>query len=92
MVAPGDALLFAWFKRQMLLELRPRLSAGQLMLKASHDRALTVLLTSQWDGGIITEGVNPSTARMDQAGRAFATAAGYVAHAICETACTDKPK
>jgi len=29
----------------------------------------------------------PDTARIDQAGRAFATAAGDVAHAICATAC-----
>ncbi|HXS74876.1 MAG TPA: glycoside hydrolase family 125 protein [Terracidiphilus sp.] len=66
--------------------------ADQLRLKAGHDKALKILLTSNWDGGIITEGVDPSTARMDQAGRAFATAAGYVAHAICQTSCTDQPK
>jgi hypothetical protein len=66
--------------------------ADHLLLKAGHDRALKVLLTSPWDGGIITEGVNPATARMDEAGRAFATAAGYVAHAICESACTERPK
>jgi hypothetical protein len=66
--------------------------ADHLLLKAGHDRALKVLLTSQWDGGIITEGVDPATAQMDQAGRAFATAAGYVAHAICESACIDRPK
>jgi hypothetical protein len=66
--------------------------ADHLLLKAGHDRALKTLLTSQWDGGIITEGVDPATARMDQAGRAFATAAGYVAHAICESACIGGPK
>ncbi|MFZ0306195.1 MAG: glycoside hydrolase family 125 protein [Terracidiphilus sp.] len=66
--------------------------ADHLLLKAGHDQAMKVLLTSQWDGGIITEGVDPATAQMDQAGRAFATAAGYVAHAICESACIDKPK
>lgn len=66
--------------------------ADHLLLKAGHDRALKVLLASQWDGGIITEGVNPATAQMDQAGRAFATAAGYVAQAICASACTDGPK
>ncbi|WP_109489246.1 glycoside hydrolase family 125 protein [Occallatibacter savannae] len=66
--------------------------ADELRLKAGHDKALKILLTSNWDGGIITEGVDPATARMDQAGRAFATAAGYVAHAICQTSCTDKPK
>ena len=66
--------------------------ADELRLKAGHDKALKILLTSNWDGGIITEGVDPATARMDQAGRAFATAAGYIAHAICQTSCTDKSK
>jgi hypothetical protein len=66
--------------------------ADELQLSAGHEKALKILLGSGWDGGIITEGVDPATARMDQAGRAFATAAGYVAHAICETSCTDKPK
>ena len=63
--------------------------ADHLLLKAGHDQALKVLRASEWDGGIITEGIDPSSARMDHAGRAFATAAGYVAHAICESACTD---
>ena len=66
--------------------------ADELRLSAGHDKALKILLASNWDGGIITEGVDPATARMDQAGRAFATAAGYVAHAICETSCIDKAK
>jgi uncharacterized protein len=66
--------------------------ADELRLKSGHEKALKILLTSNWDGGIITEGVDPATARMDQAGRAFATAAGYVAHAICQTSCTDKAR
>jgi uncharacterized protein len=66
--------------------------ADELRLSSGREKALKILLASNWDGGIITEGVDPATARMDQAGRAFATAAGYVAHAICETSCTDKPK
>jgi uncharacterized protein len=66
--------------------------ADNLLLTAGRDQALEILRASNWDGGIITEGVDPATARMDQAGRAFATAAGYVAHAICERSCTDKPK
>ncbi len=66
--------------------------ADELRLSAGHEKALKILLASNWDGGIITEGVDPATARMDQAGRAFATAAGYVAHAICETSCTDNRK
>jgi len=63
--------------------------ADHLLLKDGHDRALKVLLTSEWDGGIITEGVDSATGRMDLSGRAFATAAGYVAHSICKSACTD---
>ncbi|MBS0389041.1 MAG: glycoside hydrolase family 125 protein, partial [Proteobacteria bacterium] len=61
--------------------------ADELRLKRSHDRAAEILLASPWDGGIVSEGIDPETARMDYAGRAFATAAGYVAHAICESAC-----
>src|SRR5215472_4190649 len=66
--------------------------ADHLLLAAGREQALKILRASDWDGGIITEGVDPASARMDQAGRAFATAAGYVAHAICETECTDKPR
>jgi hypothetical protein len=66
--------------------------ADELRLKSGHEKALKILLTSNWDAGIITEGVDPATARMDQAGRAFATAAGYMAHAICQTSCIDQPK
>ena len=61
--------------------------ADHLSLNAGREKALKILRASEWDGGIITEGVNPETGRMDLAGRAFATAAGYVAHAICAMAC-----
>jgi len=61
--------------------------ADELMLKRSHDKAAQILLASPWDAGIITEGIEPDTAVPDKPGRAFATAAGYVAHAICATAC-----
>lgn len=64
--------------------------ADHLSLAMGRERALKVLRTSDWDGGIVTEGVDAKTAQMDQAGRAFATAAGYVAHAICKLACTDR--
>ena len=67
-------------------------SPTNLLLTAGRDQSLKILRASNWDGGIITEGVDPATARMDQAGRAFATAAGYIAHAICQTSCTDNPK
>jgi hypothetical protein len=65
--------------------------ADHLQLKAGREQALKILRASHWDGGIFTEGVDPSTAKMDLAGRAFATAAGYIAHAIYESACTDRP-
>ena len=61
--------------------------ADHLQLAAGRDQALKILRASDWDGGIITEGVDPASAKMDQAGRAFATAAGYVAHAICASMC-----
>lgn len=61
--------------------------ADELLLKRSHERAQVILLASPWDSGIISEGLDPDTAQMDSAGGAFATAAGYVAHAICQTAC-----
>ena len=66
--------------------------ADELRLKSGHEKALKILLTSNLDGGIITEGVDPASARMYQAGRAFATAAGYIAHAICPSSCIDQPK
>ena len=47
---------------------------------------------SPWDGGIVTEGVKPDTGIPDQQGRAFATAAGYVGHTICEQFCTDRKR
>jgi hypothetical protein len=64
--------------------------ADELRLQRGREKALNILLKSPWDGGIITEGVSPATALPDTAGRAFATAAGYVAHAICDIYCTDK--
>jgi len=65
--------------------------ADELLLKRSHDHAEKLLLASPWDAGIISEGIDPASAQMDFAGRAFATAAGYVAHAICQTACRPPP-
>ena len=64
--------------------------ADHLRLTAGRDQALKILRKSGWDGGIITEGVDPATGVMDQAGRAFATAAGYVADAICDAYCNDR--
>jgi hypothetical protein len=64
--------------------------ADHLSLAMGKEQALKVLLASDWDGGIITEGVSATTGQMDQAGRAFATAAGYVSHAICKLACAGR--
>ena len=61
--------------------------ADHLRLNAGRDKAMKILLGSDWDGGIITEGVNATSGKADQAGRAFATAAGYVADAICTAFC-----
>ncbi len=67
----------------------PWVVADHLRLNAGRDQALKILRATQWDGGIISEGVDPTSALMDY-GRAFATAAGYVAHALCESFCTDR--
>jgi len=66
--------------------------ADHLSLATGREQALKVLRSSSWDGGIVTEGVDSATGVMDQQGRAFATAAGYLAHAICQAACTDAPR
>jgi len=63
--------------------------ADHLGLRAGQARALEVLLNSRWDGGIITEGVKPDSGLADHQGLAFATAAGYVADAICRQFCID---
>jgi uncharacterized protein len=63
--------------------------ADELHLPQGREAAERVLLASRWDAGIFSEGVDPDTARMDRAGGAFATAAGYLAHAICQRFCID---
>jgi uncharacterized protein len=64
--------------------------ADQMSLTRGREQALKVLRASAWDGGIVSEGVDPNSAMMDSAGRAFATAAGYVAHAICQNFCSGR--
>lgn len=64
--------------------------ADHLRLKAGRAKALKIVKQSPWDGGIITEGIKPDTGIPDREGRAFATAAGYVAHTICEQFCIDR--
>ncbi len=66
--------------------------ADHMALARGRAVGLRVLKASQWDGGIITEGLSPDSAVLDNAGRAFATAAGYVAHAICQNFCQDHPQ
>jgi uncharacterized protein len=66
--------------------------ADHMNLTRGREQALKILRGSAWDGGIISEGVDPNSAVMDYAGRAFATAAGYVAHSICENFCTDRQR
>jgi len=63
--------------------------ADHLRLKAGRAKALKVVSESGWDGGIVTEGIDPETGSAEHDGRAFATAAGYVAHVICEQYCID---
>jgi uncharacterized protein len=65
--------------------------ADELRLKRSSERAEKILLSSGWDGGIVSEGISPDTAVMEPGGGAFATAAGYIAHAICEAKCKPRP-
>jgi len=66
--------------------------ADHLRLNAGRAHALDTLRRSPWDGGIITEGLKPDTGLPNHQGLAFATAAGYVGHVLCEQFCTDKPK
>ena len=64
--------------------------ADHLRLNRGRARALMILKHSPWDGGIITEGVKADTGIPDTQGLAFATAAGYVGHVICEQYCVDR--
>ncbi|MGH7743645.1 MAG: glycoside hydrolase family 125 protein, partial [Candidatus Dormibacteria bacterium] len=65
--------------------------ADHLSLRRGREQALKILRASSWDGGIISEGVDPSSGVVDYPGRAFATAAGYVADAICREFCKPSP-
>jgi hypothetical protein len=64
--------------------------ADHLRLEEGRATALKILLASPWDGGIVSEQLDPRTARSIPGGGAFATAAGYVGAAICEQFC--KPR
>jgi uncharacterized protein len=65
--------------------------ADHLALARGREQALRVLRASGWDTGIISEGIAPSSGTIDYPGRAFATAAGYIAHAICQQFCKNSP-
>lgn len=66
--------------------------ADHLRLNAGRAHALDILRRSPWDGGIITEGLKPDTGLPDHQGLAFATAAGYVGHVLCEQFCIDRAR
>ncbi len=61
--------------------------ADHLRLRTGRAQALKILLASPWDGGIISEQVNPVTDASIPGGGAFATAAGYVAATACDLYC-----
>lgn len=65
--------------------------ADHLRLRRGRAQALKILRGSGWDGGIITEGIDPRTGVMDRSGRAFATAAGYVADALWQEFSAKRP-
>ncbi len=60
--------------------------ADHLLLPQGQKQALKIIRDSPWDGGIVTEGLDPDSDEV-ASGRAFATTAGYMAHAICEAMC-----
>jgi uncharacterized protein len=65
--------------------------ADHLRLEEGRAIALKILLASPWDGGIVSEQVDPKTAKSIPGGGAFATAAGYVGAAICDEFCKPDP-
>lgn len=60
--------------------------ADHLLLRRGNAAALRILLASHWDAGIAAEGLDPADGRV-RTGAAFATAAGYLAAAICDRYC-----
>ncbi len=60
--------------------------ADHLLLQRGNEAALRILLASHWDAGIAAEGLDPADGRV-RTGAAFATAAGYLAAAICDRYC-----
>ncbi len=65
--------------------------ADHLRLRSGRSKALKILLASPWDGGIVSEQVDPKTDATIPGGGAFATAAGYVAATVCDLYCRPRP-
>ena len=65
--------------------------ADHLRLDAGRQQALKILRASAWDGGIVSEQVDPMTAASIPGGGAFATAAGYLASTVCDLYCRPEP-
>lgn len=65
--------------------------SDHLRLRAGRTQALKILRASPWDGGIVSEQVDPETAASIPGGGAFATAAGYVAATVCDLYCRPRP-
>ncbi len=65
--------------------------ADHLRLRAGQALALKILRASPWDGGIVSEQLDPATADSVNGGDAFATAAGYLAATLCDLYCRPAP-
>jgi uncharacterized protein len=96
-MAACQGLLYSYYDRPYGLPGSYRLPcttswtiADELQLASGRDKALKILRASPWDAGIVSEGIDPNSAAM-VSGAAFATAAGYVAHAICQEFCKSNP-
>jgi len=57
--------------------------------KHGSEQSLEVLRGTAWDGGFISEGVDPDTVGMEYDGRAFATAAWRLVHPNCQSFCKE---
>ena len=64
--------------------------ADHLRLKAGRAQALKILKQARGTAGSSPRASSPTPALPTRQGLAFATAAGYVAHTICEEYCIDR--
>jgi len=65
--------------------------ADHLRLRIGQRKALKILRASPWDAGIVSEQLDPATAKSVPGGGAFATAAGYLADTVCALYCRSHP-